>query len=188
MATVLTTKATAEDLLKLSGEDSRYELVNGEIVNMGASGARHGGVGIRLAIRLGLWVEEHQLGAVYAPDTGFEIGENVRIPDVAFISAARIPETGEPEGFWPFAPDLAVEVISPSDIFAKVMEKVAEYLAAGVKQVWLLSPEMRAVMVYRSLTDVKVFSENDELAAEDLLPGFRCRVSDLFKQPVARSQ
>jgi Uma2 family endonuclease len=188
MTTVLTTKATAEDLLKLSGEEGRYELVEGEIVDMGASGARHGGIGTRLARRLGNWVEEHQLGEVYTPDTGFEIGENVRIPDVAFVSAVRIPETGEPMGFWPFAPDLAVEVISPSDIYEDVMVKLAEYFAAGTRHVWLMSIKARTVSVYRSLTAVTVFGENDELEAEDLFPGFRCRVSDLFKQPVARSQ
>jgi Uma2 family endonuclease len=186
MTTVLTAKATAEDLLKLSGEDGRFELVEGEIVDMGGSGARHAGTGSRLDRRLGNWVEERQLGELYT-EAGFEIGENIRVPDVAFVSAARIPETGEPEGFWPLAPDLAVEVISPNDVSEKVMAKLAEYFAAGVRQVWLLSAETRTVSVYRSLTEVTVFGENDELEAEDLFPGFRCRVADLFKQPVARS-
>jgi Uma2 family endonuclease len=187
MTTVLAPRATAKDLLRLAGEDGRFELVEGEIVNMGASGARHGGIGVRLVRRLGNWVEEHQLGEVYTPDTGFEIGENVRIPDVAFVSAARIPDTGEPIGFWPFAPDLAVGVISPHDVYDRVLMKTAEYFAAGVRQVWVISAEMRTVSVYRSPTVVQIFDEEDELEADDLFPGFRCRVSDLFKSPVARS-
>jgi Uma2 family endonuclease len=163
--------------------EKEYEIVDGRPVEKEMAGARHGGVGARLLIRMGTHVEAHQLGGVYGANTTFQIGQNQRLPDIAFVAASRIPPEGEPEGIWPIAPDLAVEVISPNDLFQKVFSKVIEYLEAGVRQVWLASPEHRTVMIYRSPTNVTIFSENDELVSEDLLPGFRCRVSDLFRQP-----
>ncbi len=107
------------------------------------------------------------------------------MPDVAFVSAARIPPEGEPETAWPIAPDLAVEVISPNDPYEQVHLKLREYFAAGVREVWLVSMAQRTVTIHHSpsLTDTVTLTENDELTSEALLPGFRCRVAELFKQP-----
>jgi Uma2 family endonuclease len=133
-------------------------------------------------VRIGSYVEAHDLGELYSPDTTFMIGRNQRLPDIGFVSAARIPEEGQPLGIWDIPPDLAVEVVSPNDVYVKVTSKVDEYLAAGVKQVWLISPEGKSVTIYRSPFDVTVFQEDMELVSEDLFPGFRCPLSEIFKQ------
>ena len=161
--------------------EKEYEIVDGQPEEKEMGGARHGGVGTRLIIRLGGYVEAQRLGSVYGPDTTFQIGQNERLPDVAFITAARIPADGEPEGIWPIAPDLAVEIISPNDLYERVNSKVREYFAAGVRQVWLLSPEHRTVTIYHSSTQAKILSEADELVGDDMLPGFHCRISELFQ-------
>ncbi len=165
--------------------DKEYEIVAGQPEEKTMGGARHGGVGTRLIVRLGSHVEAHQLGGVYGPDATFQIGENQRIPDVAFVSAARLPAAGEPEGIWPMAPDLAVEIISPNDLYEKVISKVEEYLASGVRQVWLISPEHRTVTIYHAPTHTTILTEADDLVSEELLPGFRCRIADLFRAPSA---
>jgi Uma2 family endonuclease len=163
--------------------DQEYEIVAGQPEEKIVGGARHGGVGVRLIVRLAGHVEANQLGGVYGPDTTFQIGENQRIPDVAFVSAARLPAAGEPEGIWPMAPDLAVEIISPNDLYEKVISKVEEYLASGVQQVWLISPEHKTVTIYHAPTHTTILREADDLVSEELLPGFRCRIADLFRSP-----
>lgn len=163
--------------------EKEYEVVAGQPEEKEMGGARHGGVGARLIIRLGGYVEAQHLGGVYGPDTTFQIGDNQRLPDVAFVSAARIPADGEPEGIWPLAPDLAVEIISPNDLSEKVTSKMKEYFAAGVRQVWLISPEHRTVIIHHSPTRTTILSEEDELVNDDVVPGFRCRISDLFQSP-----
>ncbi len=160
-----------------------YELVNGKPEEKEMAGARHGGVGSRLHRRLGVYVEENDLGEVYGPDTTFLIGENQRLPDIAFVSAEKMPPEGEPEGIWEIAPDLAVEVVSPNDLFEKVQDKIWDYFNAGVKQVWLVAPQHRTVTVYRSPFEITVFGEDQELVSEDLLPGFRCKLGEIFKSP-----
>ena len=132
-------------------------------------------------------VEANQLGGVYGADATFQIGKNERLPDVSFIAAARIPEEGETDEKGPVAPDLAVEVISPNELWSKVKKKLREYFAAGVQQVWLISLEEAQIEIYDSPTQITVLTENDELSSEKLLPGFRCRVGELFQQPTRRS-
>jgi Uma2 family endonuclease len=163
--------------------EREYEIVNGVPKEKEMAGARHGGIGTRLIVRLGAHVEANRLGGVYGPDTMFQIGANDRLPDVAFVAAARIPATGEPEGKWPLAPDLAVEIISTNDLFEQVLSKVREYFNAGVRQVWVISPEHRMVFLYDSPNDLVLLAEDGELVSEGLLPGFRCKVSELFQQP-----
>ena len=174
---IATAVALADDADKI------YELVDGqwEAKEMGSS--RHSGVGTRLIIEMGMHVKLNKLGGVYGPDATFQIGQNERLPDVSFISAARIPPEGETEEKWHLAPDLAVEVISPSESWAKVNRKLREYFAAGVQQVWLVSLELREVHVYDSPKAITVLGEEDELASEALLPGFRLHISELFQQP-----
>jgi Uma2 family endonuclease len=163
--------------------EKEYEIVDGQPEEKEMGGARHGGVGTRLIVRLGSYVEAQGLGSVYGPDTTFQISQNERLPDVSFVRAARIPAEGEPEGIWPIAPDLAVEIISPTDLYEKMIGRVREYFAAGVQQVWLISPEHKTVTIYHSPTQAKIFSEADELVGDDILPGFRCRISELFQNP-----
>lgn len=167
-------------------QDKEYEIVAGQPEEKKMGGAQHGGIGLRLGAKLWVHVEAHRLGGVYGPDTSFRIGQNERMPDVSFVAAARIPEEGEPEGAWPMPPDLAVEIVSPADLYEQVIAKIDEYLAAGVRQVWLISPEHRTVTAYSSPTEVKILQETDELDGGDVIPGFRCRVAELFQGP-ARS-
>lgn len=163
--------------------DKKYEMVDGapEAKEMGSS--LHSGVGTRLIIRLGVHVEAQKLGAVYGPDATFQIGHNDRLPHVAFVSAARIPAEGETNEKWQLAPDLVVEIISPGDVWEKVNRKIRDYFAAGVRQIWLISLELREVHVYDAPKSITYLTEEDELINENLLPGFRCRISELFKQP-----
>ncbi len=156
---------------------------NSPIEEKNMAGARHSGVGTRLIIKLGQYLEEHEIGAVYGPDATYKLPTRDRLPDVSFISATRIPEAGEPIGSWELAPDLAVEVISPNDVYDQVVGKVAEYFAAGVHQVWLISPEYKTITLYRSPSQAITLFEDEELVSEELLPGFRCAIRDLFKQP-----
>ena len=167
----------------IAAPDKEYEIVDGHPEEKEMGGARHSGVGVRLVTRLGLHVERDHLGGVYGPDATFKIGHNERLPDVAFVSASRIGPEGEPDGIWRIAPDLAVEIVSPNDLFEKVISKVHEYLAAGVRQVWLVSPEHRTIIIYHSPTQTTILSEHDYLVSEELLPGFRCSVAELFRQP-----
>jgi Uma2 family endonuclease len=170
-------------------DDKLYEIAeDGQLEEKEMAGARHGGVGVRLVARMLMHVEANQLGGVYGPDTSFTIGSRERMPDVAFVSAARIPAAGEPENAWPLAPDLAVEIISPNDAWEKVNRKLREYFAADVREVWLISLEQRSVIIHHSPTNpTQILIGDDELTSANLLPGLRCCISELFKQPAHRA-
>ncbi|MBI1760616.1 MAG: Uma2 family endonuclease [Acidobacteria bacterium] len=159
-------------------DDSDYEIVNG-VKEVKMAGALHGRTIMRLGWRLAMHVEQNQLGDMYSPDTTFLIGANERLPDLAFLAKERIPAEGVPFGKWDIAPDLAVEVISPNDIYTNVKTKLSDYFNAGVREVWIVEPETKLVTIYQSLTRDRILSEDDQLTS-DLLPGFTCRVGDLF--------
>lgn len=175
---IATGVALAEDADKI------YELVEGQWEAKEMGTMRHSGVGTRLIIEMGMHVKLNKLGGVYGPDATFQIGSNERLPDVSFLSAARMPEGGELDEKCPVAPDLTVEVISPSEAWGKVNRKLRECFTAGVRQTWLVSPELREVHVYDSSKTMTVLGEEDELMSEALLPGFRLRISELFQQLV----
>ena len=156
-----------------------YETFNGR-KEVKMAGGMHGRTIMRLGARLQIHVEQNGLGDIYSPDTTFMIGTDERLPDLAFLSRERIPAEGVPYGKWTLAPDLAIEVISPNDVWEKVMDKVHDYFAAGVQQVWLVALKHREVHVYDSPTKPRVLTENDDLTSTTLLPGFQCRVSELF--------
>ena len=161
--------------------EREYEIVNGIPEEKPMAGARHGNVIARLIIKLGNYIESRDLGELYSPDTTFMIGRNQRLPDIGFVFANRIPAEGQPAGRWEIPPDLAVEVISPNDVYVKVTRKVDEYLDAGVKQVWLVAPDRKSITIYRSPFDVTVFQDDMELVSEDLFPGFHCNLREIFK-------
>jgi Uma2 family endonuclease len=159
--------------------EKSFEIVNGRPDEKEMPGARHAVVAATLVAELVIFLKTNKLGVV-CTKANFKIGENERIPDVSFVAAHRLPAEGVPEGVWQISPDLAIEVISPSDLHVKVSGKILEYFDAGVRQVWIVSPEHRSVTIFRSVTDVQVFVGDMILASEDLLPGFRCPLKGLF--------
>jgi len=177
MATTTRPAATEEDLLGMPRDGQKYELVDGEI-RVSPAGYLHGRVCARLTVRLGAFVEERRLGDLLDSSTGFRLpGGNVRLPDVSFVARGRM--VGDVGGFGDLAPDLAVEVLSPTDSSRQVLDKVGEYLQAGVHLVWVIDPERRTAAVHRSLTDVRKLGPDDSLDGEDVVPGFRCRLADV---------
>ncbi|MGH9961379.1 MAG: Uma2 family endonuclease [Pyrinomonadaceae bacterium] len=175
---------TAEDLLKLPRGMFRYELVEGELKQMSPTGHEHGRITIRLTVPLAQHIRANRLGEVYAAETGFKLTSNpdtVRAPDIAFIRQQRVDEVGATKGYWPGAPDLAVEVLSPDDRHTQMTMKVSEWFTAGAKQVWVVSPKVRTISVYRSITDITTLSEKDILDGADLLPGLRLAVAEVFR-------
>ncbi len=166
--------------------EKNYEIVNGVPVEKEMPGARHGMIAMRLAIRLGSFIEASHLGETFT-EVNYKIGRNERIPDLSFVAADRIPAEGVPEGVWQIPPDLAVEIISPNDLHEKVNGKVLEYLEAGVQQVWIVSPEIRTVTIFRSMEQVQVFAKDSVLESPDLLPGFHCPLTELFSTAVPAS-
>jgi Uma2 family endonuclease len=174
---------TAEELLHMPDDGYRYELVRGELRKMAPAGYLHGRLAINVTTPLDGYVRSHNLGVVCAAETGFKLASNpdvVRAPDVAFIRRQRVEEVGDVEGYWPGAPDLAVEVISPGDTYAEVEEKVFDWLAAGTRMVILVKPRQRAVTVYRSSSDIVMLTEHDVLEGGDVVPGWRIQVRELF--------
>lgn len=171
--------------------DKHFELIEGELYEMSPAGWLHGDIALKLGIFIGNYVLKHKLGRVTAAETGFILHQNlegkdtVAAPDVGFIDAARIPET-LPEKYVPFAPDLAVEVVSPGDKTEKITAKVELYLRYGVRLVWVVYPSQKKIHVYRpaesaNKASVEFLNIDDTLNGENVLPGFQLAVRDLFE-------
>ena len=181
-----TTLTTAEDLLRMPDDGFRYELIEGMLKKMSPAGYKHGVIIVRLTRLLANHVDAQHLGQVTAAETGFRLAQNpdtVRAPDIAFVKADRIPTDKIPQTFWPGAPDLAVEVLSPNDIAEEVEEKVNDYLGHGCSMVWVVSPKQKTITVFCSKTDITILSENDLLDGRDVVPGFQCSVQEIFAIP-----
>lgn len=181
MAT-LTSPVTVKQFWKLCGDGRNRELVAGEVIELAPGSVEHGRVALRAAFPLQTFLREHPLGELYGNDTGFLLSRNpdtVRGPDIAFVRRERL--TSPPrEGYFPGAPDLAVEVVSPNDLAQEVERKVQEYLAAGTAMVWVLYPEIKHLVVYRPDGHARVLGERDTVEGADVLPGWACNVSELF--------
>ncbi|HZN64398.1 MAG TPA: Uma2 family endonuclease [Tepidisphaeraceae bacterium] len=175
---------TADDLLSLPYA-SHYELVAGELVER-KQASESSCVGGRLHAMLAAHVAAERLGWVFEQDAGFQCfgddPDEVRKPDVSFVRYDRLPD-GPPQGHCRVAPDLAVEVIAPHETYTEIETKVDEYLAAGVRLVWVVNPPNRSVRVHRPDGTVGDLRQADELAGEDVVPGFRCAVAALFAVP-----
>ena len=183
MATTATLMTAAELLAMPEDGFHRYELVKGELIAMAPAGGEHGAIGSRTDRRIGIFVEQNDLGEVFNADTGFivESGpDTVRAPDVSFVRKERIPADGIPKGFIPLAPDLAIEVISPSDSYTEVAEKVAQLLEAGTQLVVLIDPRTRTIALHHQSGAINRLAEADTLTFGDVLPGFECPITELF--------
>ena len=173
---------TAEELFRLPDDNCRYGLIRGELQRMAAAGFRHGAVIMNVAVPLGHHVKAHGLGVVCGAETGFVLArepDTVLAPDVAFVRRERIPASGLPVTFWEGAPDLAVEVTSPGDTRRSVADKVASWLAAGTRLVWVVDPERAMVTIHEPDGTPRRLTGADVLDRAPLFPGFSLPVADV---------
>jgi Uma2 family endonuclease len=175
---------TAVELLALPrGMGKRYELLAGELRTMSLAGWRHGQVVDNVQWLLGSHIRAKGIGRGFGAETGFLIErspDTVRAPDFAFIANENLPAADPVEAFWPGAPDLAVEVLSPNDRTGEVDEKIEAWLNAGCQAVWVIDPQLETVAIYHSRTEVRLLSVGESLDNEPIVPGFTCPVAELF--------
>jgi Uma2 family endonuclease len=192
MSTVVAAKGTVtpEDLLAMP-DGTGYELVRGQLVerNMGLESSWVGG---RLLARLDRFCEEHALGWVFNADNGYQCFPHapglVRRPDVSFIRFGRFPGEKLPDGWSKIPPDLAVEVISPNDTAYDLDEKLEDYRAAGFPLIWVINPRSRTVRVHRGDGSVAYLHEEESLSGENIVPGFRCPLREIFPPGAAPAE
>lgn len=173
---------TAEELLREQPPHKRSELIRGRLVVREPAGGRHGDVTMRVTLPLANHVKEHDLGRVYAAETGFKIEsdpDTVRAPDVAFITKDRLPEK-EPTGYPAYSPDLVVEVLGAYDRPGEVLAKVGAWLDAGVRLVWVVDPGKRIARVYRADGSESQLESGDSLNGEEVVPGFALPLEQLW--------
>ncbi|MCC6445492.1 MAG: Uma2 family endonuclease [Armatimonadetes bacterium] len=164
-------------------EAARVELVRGEVRPMSPTGFVHGLVQLKLGAVLLDGCRQAQVAAVVVTEAGFQLAEHtVRVPDVAVVLAARLPEENM-KGFFPGAPDIAVEIVSPSDNAQELETKIAEYFRYGSQRVWVVYPESKHIHCYRSGSESLILFEESVLSEPKLLPGLEIRVADVFDYP-----
>ena len=182
METIVVKKTwTEKELMDLPNNGNKYELINGELI-MGPTGIEHEDIGARLLAALERFVLEHKLGIMCGSSAGYLMKSgNLRSPDVSFISKKRLQGFKRPpKGFFKGSPDLAVEILSPSDTIENLHEKIVEYFGNDTKLVWVINPEEQVILVYHSQRPDKLLSGNDILNGEDIFTGFTLPVSELF--------
>src|SRR5215212_5333517 len=179
---------TADELLVMPhrdehGNDCILELIRGEVKRMSPTGITHGVLCTELGAELRNFVKENDLGVVCGAETGFIVErdpDSVLGADAAFISHERLAKVENPDKFGPFAPDLAVEVMSPGNTAREMDEKAALYFGAGARAVWVFNPKKRTAAIYASPTDVRTLNEQDTLDGGEVLPGFSIELTKLF--------
>ena len=183
MAVQTVAHMTADELLVMPHNGCRYELVQGELRQMAPAGRRHGRIAAELIGSLIAFVKKNNLGEVLSSETGFIIDtapDTVRAPDVSFVSRERAEAVAEERGFFPGAPDLAVEVISPNDRAVEVEDKASDWLRAGAKMVIVLNPKTRTATIYRGFDDIRILTEGDTIDGGDVVPGWQLPLADVF--------
>jgi len=173
---------TADELLRTHVPDKRTELVRGVLVVHEPAGSRHGLVTMNLGAELAVYAKQTGAGAVYAAETGFKLESNpdtVRAPAIAFVTRERLPHPAT-TGYAALAPDVAVEVLSPGDRPGEVLAKVADWLSAGTRLVWVVDPERRLARVYRHDGSEAIVTAEGALDGEDVLPGFSCSLASIL--------
>jgi Uma2 family endonuclease len=174
---------TAEELWRLPDDNMRHELVAGELRTMSPGGEEHGGIAALFVVHLGQYVIANKLGRVLTNEPGFLLTtdpDTVRAPDVAFVRQERIDARGPSKGYRRGAPDLAVEVVSPNDLYTEVAEKVDTWLAHGTRLVVVVDPRRRTVAVHRPATPVRHLTVDAVLDGEDVVPGWTMPIKNLF--------
>ena len=175
---------TDAEFMALPKDGHRYELVNGELIDMGNSGAKHGYVAVILSAALFNHVFSRKLGAVMDSSTAFKMKSgNKRSPDISFVDKQRLQGMEElPDGFLEGAPDLAVEILSPGNTVEEMHNKIVEYFENAARLVWVIHPKEYYVLVYRSPQPDRLLKSTDSLDGEEVIPGFTLAVSELFQK------
>ncbi len=174
---------TADDLLRLYGEGVRGELIMGVLHETVSSGLEHGEIVANLMSPLHQFVRPQRLGRVFGSDSGIQLEhdpDTVREPDIAFISAERLPLDVRVRGYSQVVPDLVVEVVAPNDRRVAVHDKAQMWLRFGVRLALLVDPETRSIVTLPSEGPAQTFTEDDTLDCGEVLPGFSCAVQDIF--------
>ena len=182
MSSVAQRLLTAEEFWQLPNSE-HLELVRGEVRDIMPPGGRHGEVALALGTLLRIWSKQGAGGYV-AVESGYVLGGNpdtLRAPDVSYVRAERVPPGGSPDTFWTIPPDLAVEVVSSSETANEVQAKVQDFLLAGTPLIWIVYPPIGTVIVYTADGSGRTYKGDDVLENQDVLPGFSCKVSDLFE-------
>jgi Uma2 family endonuclease len=173
---------TEKKLMQLPDDGNVYELVGGEL-EMSQAGFEHGDIGAELLAVLRLFVRTQKLGVVVGASTGFWMNSgNSRSPDVSFVSKERLRGRRPTKKFFHGAPDLAVEVVSPNDVWQKLNQKIAELFANGTRLAWVINPGDQTVLVYHSAQPDRILKAGDVLDGEDIVPGFSMPVAVLFAE------
>jgi Uma2 family endonuclease len=188
-ATIPQQKITPDDLQKMPDE-AAYELVDGQLVER-HTGAESSEIGVNIAFLLKAFLRNKPIARIFAADVGYQCfawdPDKLRRPDVSAVRMDRLPGGQAPKGYIRVAPDLAVEVISPNDTADEIDEKVDEYLRAGVRLIWVVSPVTRTVRIRRprsaSAGPISILTNDETISGEDVLPDFLCSVRDFFEVP-----
>ena len=173
----------AQELTQLPDNGKIYELVCGELKMMSPAGGRHGKIAHRISLILGAFVEANELGIVLAAETGFRLAtdpDTVRAPDVAFVTKQRYAAIEDDTGYLPLSPDLAVEVLSPSDRFSDVEEKTQCWLSHGCRLVLVVDPAQQLVFVHRSPTRIEILRGTDVFEADPVVVGWQVAIDQFF--------
>lgn len=189
MNTVIVVMETAvkiwsdEELMALPKDGYKRELLHGEII-MSPAGSEHGLICVRVVTELEFFIRRQKLGAVFDSSTGFRLTpDDLLSPDAAFVSKSRLTGLKRlPRGFFPGAPDLVVEVLSPSDTAERMHDKLVLYFAHGAQLAWVINPAERNALVYRSSEADRLLRVTDTLDGEDVIPGFRVTLAELFAE------
>jgi Uma2 family endonuclease len=175
---------TAEGFMKLPDDGYRHELVKGELAIAPLAKKQHGRLESRILRLLFDYVAVSRLGEVTTGNTGYFIFRNpdtIRAPDIGFIQAVRAAIGGDSDGYWEFAPDLAIEILSPTDTYGAVQRKIDDWLDAGTRLVWVVDPERKTVAVFAPDRGPRTYRDEEHLGGEDVLPGFDLALSEIFK-------
>jgi len=176
---------TVDDLLRLPDDGNRYELSRGKLIVLSLASYWSSMIAAAIATKVGTFVLEHRLGVVAGADGGMLLEQDpdtLRAPDVSFVRRDRIPADIRWGGFIPVAPDLAVEVLSPSDRMIEVNRKIRDYLLAGTRLVWVVDPDDRSALVYHPDRPVEIVGPDGTLDGEDVLPGFSLVLAELWSE------
>jgi len=173
---------TDEEFMALPDDGDRYEVIDGELVNVGNSGMEHGNIGIFLGGLIEIFVRQNKLGVACDSSTAFKMkGGNKRSPDISFVSKERLVGLKRlPKGFFDGAPDLVVEIISPGNTFEEIHNKIEEYFESGTRLLWVIHLDERYVLVYHSPQPDRLLRGDDILDGENVILNFQVAVSELF--------